>query len=206
MPETEQSLRLIDILSKGGWLMLPLILLSFIALFVYLERYFTISKAQRVKKNLFNDVKNAIYNGDVKKALQICRSDNTMISRILMVGINNIGNPIESIKSTLEDFANLEVYYLEKRLSYLSIIAGSAPMIGFLGTVIGMIRAFLISLKEKEQLICNFFLEVFMKPLLLLQQGSLSGFLHILCTTFLFQKFPNQFIKYRLTVLILLKY
>lgn len=122
--------------------MLPLLILAVLAVFIFFERYFAIKKAAREDANFMNRIRDNVVNGNLEGALEFCRKTQTPIARMLEKGISRIGNPLKDINTSIENAGNLEVYKMEKNLSTLATISGAAPMIGFLGTVTGMIRAF----------------------------------------------------------------
>lgn len=138
----QQELRLFDLLLKGGWVMIPLALLALLGLIIFFERYFTIRKAARNESQLINQVKDNIKAGKLDSAIAICKNSNTPIGRMLQKGLLRIGRPIKDIEGAIENVGKLEVSKLEKNISILGIIAGIAPMLGFVGTIIGVITIF----------------------------------------------------------------
>ena len=137
-----EELRFIDLLFKGGWVMLPLALLAFIGLVIFVERYLTIRKASSDESNLMQQVKQSVISGKLDAAIAICRNSNTPLGRMLQKGLLRIGRPIKDIEGAIENVGKLEVSKLEKNISILGIIAGIAPMLGFVGTIIGVIAIF----------------------------------------------------------------
>ena len=137
-----KELRFIDLLFSGGWVMVPLLLLFFLALVIFIERYLTIRKASKDETNLMQQVKESITAGKLDSALAICRSSNTALGRMLQKGLLRIGRPIKDIEGAIENIGKLEVSKLEKNISILGIVAGIAPMLGFVGTISGVIRIF----------------------------------------------------------------
>ncbi len=136
------SINLFELVAKGGWIMLPLGLLAVIAIYLMIERFITISRASKVDNNFLTNVKTMLMDGKIDAALSMCRSTNTPIARLIEKGIKRLGKPIKEIESAVENTGKLEIYKLEKNLSYLGIIAGIAPMIGFIGTISGVIMIF----------------------------------------------------------------
>ncbi|WP_321290031.1 MotA/TolQ/ExbB proton channel family protein [uncultured Sunxiuqinia sp.] len=134
--------RFFDIAIKGGWIMIPIIALSLVAVFIFFDRYFAIKKAGKVDKTMLDRVKAYITEGKVDAALALTRSQETPTARMIEKGISRIGRPMSDVNSAIETIGNLEISKLEKGLPVLASVAGGAPMIGFLGTVIGMIQAF----------------------------------------------------------------
>jgi len=137
-----EELRFIDLLFKGGWVMIPLALLAFIGLVIFVERYLTIRKASSDESNLMMQVKQSVISGKLESAIAICRNSNTPLGRMLQKGLLRIGRPIKDIEGAIENVGKLEVSKLEKNISILGIIAGIAPMLGFVGTIIGVITIF----------------------------------------------------------------
>lgn len=135
-----------DILMQGGILTLVivgvLIILLFIALFIFFERYLTIQKAGRVDQNFMNNIRANVAAGNVQAARALCQTTDSPVARMVEKGLLRIGKPLRDIDASIENVGNLEVFKLEKNLSTLASIAGAAPMIGFFGTVTGMIIAF----------------------------------------------------------------
>ena len=141
MPTVEE-LRFIELLFKGGWVMVPLALLAFMGLVIFVERYLTIRKASKDEMNLMLQVKQSVKSAKLDSALAICRNSNTPLGRMLEKGLLRIGRPIKDIEGAIENVGKLEVSKLEKNISILGIIAGIAPMLGFVGTIIGVITIF----------------------------------------------------------------
>ncbi len=140
--QTGEELRFIELLFKGGWVMIPLALLAFMGLVIFVERYLTIRKASKDEMNLMLQVKQSIKSAKLESALAICRNSNTPLGRMLEKGLLRIGRPIKDIEGAIENVGKLEVSKLEKNISILGIIAGIAPMLGFVGTIIGVITIF----------------------------------------------------------------
>lgn len=138
----EMSYSLIDLATKGGWLMIVLLLLSFVAIYIFGKKLWVINHAAKVDKNFLDDVKDYIHDGKIKSAITYCGKFDTPVARLVEKGIERTGRPLADIQSAIENVGSLEVARLEKGLPFLATIAGGAPMIGFLGTVTGMVRAF----------------------------------------------------------------
>lgn len=138
----EMSYSLIEMAVKGGWLMLVLLVLSIIAIYIFGKKLWAINRAAKVDKNFMDDIKDYIHDGKIKSALTLCQKYNTPVARLVEKGIDRIGRPLSDIQTAVENTGNLEVARLEKGLPYLAMISGGAPMIGFLGTVMGMVQAF----------------------------------------------------------------
>lgn len=131
-----------EVAQKGGWLMLPIILLSMLAVYIFFERYFAINKAAKIDINFMNRIKDYIHDGKLDSALALCQSYQNPSARMIEKGIHRIGRPLNDVSAAIENTGKLEIYRLEKGLPLLATVAGGAPMIGFLGTVMGMVRAF----------------------------------------------------------------
>lgn len=132
----------IELAIKGGPVMIPIVLLSFIAVFIFIDRFLAIRKAGKVDSKLMDRVREYIMDGKIDSAYAICKSENTPTARMIEKGISRIGRPMADVTTAIENVGNLEVSKLEKGLPVLASVAGGAPMLGFLGTVTGMISAF----------------------------------------------------------------
>lgn len=139
---TAKSVSLIELLELGGWIMLPLAALFLITIFVFFERFLSIRKASNIEGNFMNIIRDHIVNGNVTAARSFAKNTANPVARIIDKGIQRIGKPIENIERSMENVGKLEVYNMERNLSILSLIAGIAPMFGFLGTIIGMFKLF----------------------------------------------------------------
>lgn len=138
----ELSFSLISMAFKGGWIMIPLLVLSIIAIYIFGERWWAIRKASQIDENFMKNIHDYIHEGKIKAAVNLCQTQETPIARLIEKGIERIGRPLNDIQTSVENMGNLEISRLEKGLPILATISGGAPMIGFLGTVIGMIQAF----------------------------------------------------------------
>jgi biopolymer transport protein ExbB len=136
------EISIIDMLTKGGVLMIPLVILFVIAVFVFFERLFYIQKASKLEGNFMNIIRDNIVTGNLTAARSLARNTNNPVARIIDKGIQRIGKPIDAIENSMENVGKLEMYKLEKNLNILSLIAGIAPMFGFLGTIFGMFQLF----------------------------------------------------------------
>ena len=137
-----EELSILELASKGGWIMIVLAVLSLAAIYIFVERFISIRHAGHDDKLFMDRIRDYIKNNDVKSAVNFCRVTNTAAARIMERGISRLGKPAAEIQTAIENTANLEIATMEKRLPVLATIAGGAPMIGFLGTVIGMVEAF----------------------------------------------------------------
>ena len=140
--QQEMSYSLIEMATKGGWLMLVLLILSIIAIYIFGKKWWMIRQAGKIDKDFMMDIRDYIHDGKLKSAQTLCTRYDTPVSRMIEAGVERYGKPLSDIQTAVENVGNVEVARLEKGLPYLATIAGGAPMIGFLGTVTGMIRAF----------------------------------------------------------------
>ncbi|MDF1558835.1 MAG: MotA/TolQ/ExbB proton channel family protein [Bacteroidales bacterium] len=138
----EASMSLADLYLAGGWVIIIITLLSFIALYIFIERVLVIRKASKVDANFMNRIKDYMYEGKVDAALQLCRKTDSPQARMVEKGITRLGRPLADVTAAIENVGRLEIHKLEKRFPTLATIAGAAPLVGFFGTVIGMIKAF----------------------------------------------------------------
>ncbi len=127
-----------------------LLVLSIIAVAIFLERWFTIKKASRIDQNFINNIRASVAAGNIEGAKALCQTNNTPVARMVEKGLMRIGKPLRDIDAAIENVGNLEIFKLEKNLSTLASIAGAAPMIGFFGTVTGMIIAFYTMATEQN--------------------------------------------------------
>jgi biopolymer transport protein ExbB len=142
----EKTLSIWELITSGGiggqLIMITLGLLLFFALYLYFERLMAINAASKIDVNFMNNIKMNILNGKLDAAKMLCAQTNSPVARLTEKGISRIGKPLEDINTAIENAGKLEIYKLEKNVSMLATISGAGPMIGFLGTVIGMILAF----------------------------------------------------------------
>lgn len=138
----EITMNFVEMAFKGGWIMIVLLVLSIIAIYLFFEKFVTLKKAAKTDINFMNRIREYIHDGKIDAATALCRSENTAVARMIEKGIQRIGRPLPDVNAAIENVGNLEVSKLEDGLPALATIAGGAPMIGFLGTVMGMIQAF----------------------------------------------------------------
>jgi biopolymer transport protein ExbB len=136
------ALDAVSLIMKGGIVMIPIAILSIIAVYLTIERYFTIKKAGILDSKFMSNIKGMVLDGDIKSAQTLCHSNGTPIGLMIEKGLSRIGKPLKDISVAVENVGKLEVYKLEKGMPILATISGAAPMLGFLGTVTGMIRTF----------------------------------------------------------------
>ncbi len=139
---TGMKLTLLDLAIKGGWVMVPIILLSFVAAYIFIERFYVIRKATKEDQNFMNRIKDYIHEGRIEAALALCKATNSPSARMVEKGISRLGRPLQDIQTAIENVGKLEISKLERGFPTLATIAGAEPMLGFLGTVIGMVQSF----------------------------------------------------------------
>ncbi len=142
MQAASEQTSLLDTLMLGGWIMIPIFLLSFVAIYLFVERLVTIRKASADPEALTRRVRDYVQEGDAQGAMGYCESSDNPVARILRHGLERLGRPISEIQDAVQAQGKHEAFELEKRTELLASIAGIAPMLGFLGTVTGMIQAF----------------------------------------------------------------
>ncbi len=138
-----KTMKFWDLFTSGGWLMWVLLLLGALAVFLFVERFIAIRRSSKMNMGFMNRIRERISDGNVTGALEACRRTDSPIARMIEKGIERIGRPMPEIQNAIENQANLEVSRLGVGLPYLAMISGGAPMIGFLGTVIGLVAAFM---------------------------------------------------------------
>jgi len=142
MQATEAHINTFELAIKGGWIMIPIALLLFIAVAIFIERVLVIKKAEKEDESFMHRIKDYIHEGKIKSAINLCKSTDTPYSRMVEKGISRLGRPMNDIQVAIENVGNIEVAKLEKGFTWVATAAGTAPMLGFLGTVTGMVRAF----------------------------------------------------------------
>lgn len=144
-----------DMITQGGTfgviIMIVLFLLFVAAIYLFIERFLTIKRSSQIDENFIHHIKDFVYDNKIESAVELCRRTNSPEARMIQKGLQRIGRPLKEISDAIENTGRLEVYKLEKNINYLATIAGAAPMIGFLGTVIGMIMAFMEIANTKGQ-------------------------------------------------------
>ncbi len=140
--EPAPSLSIWQLCVEGGWIMIPLALLAVISIYIFIERAIVTYKASKLDDTFMKRIKDYIHDGEIESALNLCRSDNSPYGRLISKGISRIGRPMNDVLVAIENTGNLEVAALSKGLPWLATTAAGAPMLGFLGTVIGMVQAF----------------------------------------------------------------
>ncbi len=137
-----ESFSLFELLVKGGYIMIPIAILSVLAIYIFVERNLSIRRASRFEAGFMNNIRDFIYNNRIDSAIAYCKSNKSPVSRMIEKGIKRLGRPLKEIEESIEIVGKFEVYKLEKNIVILAIIAGIAPMFGFIGTIIGVIKIF----------------------------------------------------------------
>lgn len=145
----DQAISVWDLAKEGGLMMIPIVLCSFIAIYIFVERVLTINKANKSPDAFISKIKELVLKGDISGAKMVCAQFDSPIARMIEKGVSRIGSPLKTIEASIENLAKIELFKLEKNLSILATISGAAPMMGFLGTVIGMVQAFIAIAQEE---------------------------------------------------------
>ena len=138
----EESISIMNLIVKGGWIMIPILILSLITVYVFIERYIAIKRSTKNESNFMNNIRDFIVTDRLDAAMSFCKSTNSPIARMTEKGLQRLGRPLNEIGESIEIVGKFEVYKLEKNLAILAIVAGIAPMFGFIGTIIGVIKIF----------------------------------------------------------------
>jgi biopolymer transport protein ExbB len=145
----DQSVSLWDLALAGGPLMIPIVFSSFFAIYIFIERILTINRANQDSESFMGRIKEMVLRGDINGARSLCATFDSPIARMIEKGLSRIGSPLKNIEASIENVGKIELFKLEKNLSIIATVAGAAPMMGFLGTVMGMVTAF-ISISQEE--------------------------------------------------------
>ncbi len=148
-PPVEESISVLELLLKGGYMMIPIFILWIVAIYIFVQRILVIREASKTPENFKDQIRQKVFSGDIEGARILCAQTATPVARMIEKGISRIGHPLKNIEVSIENIGKIEVYRLEKNLGLLATISGAAPMIGFLGTVTGMIQAFLAIAQEE---------------------------------------------------------
>lgn len=144
-----ETISVLQLLLNGGFIMIPILLLWIAAIYIFVERLLLIRNSSQTPSDFKDQIRNMVLSGDVLGAKLLCAQTETPVARMIEKGISRIGSPLKNIEVSIENTGKIEIYRLEKNLSMLATISGAAPMIGFLGTVTGMIQAFIAIAQEE---------------------------------------------------------
>jgi biopolymer transport protein ExbB len=139
----ETQVSYFELAIRGGWVMYPILLLLIFAVYIFIERFMTLRNAAKIDQNFMNRIKDYIHDGKIDSAMALCQSTTNPLARMIEKGINRIGRPLNDINTAIQNVGQVEVYKLEKGLPILASCAGGAPMLGFFGTVLGMVKTFM---------------------------------------------------------------
>ncbi len=140
--EVAQELSVWELTMRGGWIMIPLAILSIVSIYIFVERFIALRRAQKDDSTFMERIRDYIHDGEIGSARNLCAKTNTPYARLIAKGISRIGRPMNDVLVAIENTGNIEIATLEKGLPWLATTAAGAPMIGFLGTVMGMVNAF----------------------------------------------------------------
>lgn len=147
--EALETVTVLELLLNGGYMMIPIVLLWIAAIYIFVERLLLIRNSSKTPEDFKDQIRTRVLSGDVRGARMLCEQTDTPVARMIEKGIEKIGSPLKNIEVSIENTGKIEIYRLEKNLSMLATISGAAPMIGFLGTVTGMIQAFIAIAQEE---------------------------------------------------------
>ena len=181
----DATVSMLELLVKGGWMMIPIILLSLIAVYIFVERVLTLKNASQTPPEFMEKIKNLVISGEIQNAQLICSQTNTPIAKMIQKGVSQIGNPLKNIEVAIENVGKIEIYKLEKNLSFLATISGAAPMLGFLGTVLGMIQAFIAIAQEEGSVSPKLLSEGIYEAMITTATGLFVGILAFLAYNYL---------------------
>ena len=145
----QEQITVMELLFKGGIMMIPILVLFVITIYILIEKILIINRESKSPKGFTDEIISRVKNDDINGAILVCNDTNNPVSRMILKGLNKLNTSLKNIESSIENVGKIEIYNLEKNLNLLATISGAAPMIGFLGTVTGMIQAF-ISIAEEE--------------------------------------------------------
>lgn len=137
-----QTTSMFELALKGGPVMIPIALCSVIGLYIFVERYLTLQKASKIDENFMSNIRDFVMNDNIAAAKALCKQTNSPIARMIEKGLDRIGKPLRDIEASIENVGKMELFKLERGIGVLATVAGLAPMLGFFGTVTGMVRAF----------------------------------------------------------------
>lgn len=149
IPQVKETLSLLELIMKGGVIMIPILILSILALYIFIERLIIINKAAALDKNFMNNIKDLIHSGNIDGAKALCKNTVSPVAKMVEKGLRRLGKPVREIENAMENVGKMEISRIEKNVGWLGTIAGIAPMFGFLGTIFGVIQIFYnISLED----------------------------------------------------------
>ncbi len=183
--EGQDPVSVLELLLQGGFMMIPITLLWIVAVYIFIERYLTLKKASQTPPEFMGRIRELVQKGDIQSARLICSQTDTPIANMIEKGIGRIGSPLKNIEVSIENVGKIEVFKLEKNLSLMAVISGAAPMLGFLGTVIGMIQAFIAIAQEEGSVSPKLLSEGIYTAMLTTAAGLFVGILAYLAYNYL---------------------
>lgn len=198
-PVLQDQIELWELVTKGGWIMAILGVLALIALIVFIERMILIKRAQSDPEPLLNKVNTSVLKGDIAGATAACSAATTPMARMLTTGLNHIGSSLKNIEASIENVGKIEIYRLEKNISVLGTISGAAPMIGFFGTVIGMINAFIAISQEEGSVSPKLLSSGIYEAMITTAGGLFVGILAYICYNYLVRQVSEVIHKMEVT-------
>lgn len=185
---SSETLSLWELALKGGPIMIPIALLSIVAIYIFIDRFIALNKASKEEANFMNNIKDFIHDGKIDAAKALCKSTHTPMAKMIEKGISRLGRPLGDISAAIENVGNLEVAKLEKNITLLATVAGAAPMLGFLGTVTGMVSAFHNMAKAGNNIDISLLSGGIYEAMVTTVAGLIVGILGYLCYNFIVAK------------------
>ncbi len=182
---TQISLSIWDLTLKGGPIMIPIALLSVIAIYLFIERFIVIRKASKEDANFMNNIRDFMLNGRLDSAMSLCKNNFSPIARMIEKGLHRLGKPLPDIRAAIDNVGSLEIAKLEKNLSVIATVAGAAPMLGFLGTVTGMVKAFYDMSMAGNNIDIQLLSSGIYQAMITTVAGLIVGILALLCYNYL---------------------
>ena len=188
---TSEKLNLLELMIKGGPSMIVLGLMFVFAVYIFIERFLTISQAKKEDSNFMNNIRDCIHDGRLDAANRLCQSTNTPVARMISKGLSRVGKPLNDITAAVENEGKLEVARLEKKIAVLATISGAGPMIGFLGTVTGMVQAFHDMSKAGNNIDISLLSSGIYEAMITTVGGLVVGIVAYICYNYLVARISN---------------
>ena len=187
----EAQMKILDLAQKGGWIMIVLLVLSIVALFIFIQRFLIVRRANKNDEGFMNRIKDYIHDGKITSAINLCRNTNNPSARMIEKGISRLGRPMNDVLVAIENVGNIEVAKLEKGFSIIATIAAGAPMLGFLGTVTGMVRAFFDMANAGTNVDISLLSSGIYEALVTTVGGLIVGIIALFCYNYLVSQVDN---------------
>lgn len=188
---TQETLKIWDLALKGGWIMIPLVLLLLLTVYIFIERCVLVHRAGKEQANFMMSIRDFVYNNKVESAVALCQRTDGPVARMIEKGLSRIGKPLTDITAAIENEGKLEVAKLEKHLAWLSTSAGAAPMIGFLGTVVGMVRVFFDMASRGNNIEVGTLANGMYQAMVTTVAGLIVGIIAYICYNYLVARIEN---------------